>query len=151
MSNEVFGQRDTELLIAEEYHEHLKNIMEKLNSGQSWSGQFPLKRRSGEMFMALVSKSPLYEDGQLTGVVTVSSDSAIFSGINSEDLGRYKDHSRLRRLKMKRIHWHPPRPQMASSVSNLVLMYRITTSLSQFSFLSFFLFFFFFFWFCLRF
>lgn len=119
MSNEVFGQRDTELLIAEEYHEHLKNIMEKLNSGQSWSGQFPLKRRSGEMFMALVSKSPLYEDGQLTGVVTVSSDSAIFSGINSEDLGRYKDHSRLRRLKMKRIHWHPPRPQIASSVSNL--------------------------------
>ncbi|XWS61823.1 hypothetical protein CRYUN_Cryun07bG0158300 [Craigia yunnanensis] len=119
MSNEVFGQRDTELLIAEEYQAPLKKIMEKLSSGQSWSGQFPFKRRSGEMFMALVSKSPLYEDGQLTGVITVSSDAAIFNGINSENLGTYQDHSRLRRLKMKRIQWHPPRPQIASSVSNL--------------------------------
>ncbi|XP_022720003.1 serine/threonine-protein kinase EDR1-like isoform X2 [Durio zibethinus] len=119
MSNEVFGQRDTELLIAEEYHAPLKKIMEKLSSGQSWSGQFPFKRRSGEMFMALVSKSPLYEDGQLTGVITVSSDAAIFNGINSENLGSYQDHSRLRRLKMKRIQWHPPRPQIVSSVSKL--------------------------------
>ncbi|XWS48964.1 hypothetical protein CRYUN_Cryun13aG0122600 [Craigia yunnanensis] len=119
MSNEVFGQRDTELLIAEEYHAPLKKIMEKLSSGQSWSGQFPFKTRSGEIFMALVSKNPLYEDGQLTGVITVSSDAAVFNGINSENLGSYQDHSRLRRLKMKRIQWHPPRPQIASSVSNL--------------------------------
>ncbi|KAK6263048.1 hypothetical protein QUC31_008864 [Theobroma cacao] len=118
-SNEVLGQRDTELLIAEEYNTPLKKIMEKLSSGKSWSGQFPLKRRSGEMFMALVSKSPLYEDGQLTGIITVSSDAAIFNGINSESLGKYQDHGRLRRIKMKRIQWHPPRPQIAPSVSNL--------------------------------
>ena len=135
MSNEVFGQRDTELLIAEEYHAPLKKIMEKLSSGRSWSGQFPFQRRSGEMFMALVSKSPLYEDGQLTGVITVSSDAAIFNGISSENLGPYQDHSKLRRSKMKRIQWHPPRPQIVSSVSNLVLMYWITTALSHFSFL----------------
>ncbi|XVF13192.1 hypothetical protein REPUB_Repub08aG0186900 [Reevesia pubescens] len=118
-SNEVLGQRDAELLIADEYHVPLKKIMEKLSSGQSWSGQFPFKRRSGEMFMALVSKSPLYEDGQLTGVITVSSDAAIFNGINLENRRTYQDHSTPRRLKMKRIHWHPPRPQIASSVSNL--------------------------------
>lgn len=89
------------------------------------------------MFMALVSKSPLYEDGQLTGIITVSSDAAIFNGINSESLGKYQDHGRLRRIKMKRIQWHPPRPQIAPSVSNLVLMYSIATSLSHFlSFLS---------------
>lgn len=93
--------------------------MEKLISGQSWSGQFPFKRRSGEIFMALVSKSPLYEDGQLTGVVTVSSDAAIFNGLNSENTGPYQDHSRPRRSKMKGMQWHPPRPQIASSVSNL--------------------------------
>ncbi|XVF51546.1 hypothetical protein PTKIN_Ptkin04bG0193200 [Pterospermum kingtungense] len=119
MSHEVSGQRDTELLIAEEHHEHLKKIMEKLSSGQSWSGQLPMKRKSGEMFTALVSKSPLYEDGQLTGVITVSSDAAIFNGISKENQEPYEDHSRLRRLKMKRIQWHPPRPQIASSVSNL--------------------------------
>ncbi|XVF10663.1 hypothetical protein REPUB_Repub07fG0201800 [Reevesia pubescens] len=118
-SNEVFGQRDTELLIDEEYHAPLNKIMEKLSSGESWSGQFPFKRRSGEIFMALVSKSPLYEDGQLTGLVTVSSDAAVLNSINSENLGIYQDHSRLRRLQMKRVQWHPPRPQIASSVSNL--------------------------------
>ncbi|XP_016755713.2 dual specificity protein kinase shkD isoform X3 [Gossypium hirsutum] len=119
-SNEVLGQRERALLIAEEYHASLKKIMEKLISGQSWSGQFPFKRRSGEIFMALVSKSPLYEDGQLTGVVTVSSDAAIFNGLNSENTGPYQDHSRPRRSKMKGMQWHPPRPQIASSVSNLV-------------------------------
>ena len=138
MSNEVFGQRDTELLIAEEYHAPLKKIMEKLSYGQSWSGQFPFKRRSGEMFMALVSKSPFYEDGQLTGVITVSSDAAIFKGINSEHLGTYQDHGRLRRLKMKRIQWHPPQTQLALSVSNLVLIYSITTAFVPFSFSFFF-------------
>ncbi|XP_022738623.1 RGS domain-containing serine/threonine-protein kinase A-like isoform X2 [Durio zibethinus] len=118
-SNEVLGRRDTEFLIAEEYNAPLKKIMERLSFGQSWSGQFPFKRRSGEMFMALVSKSPLYEDGQLTGVITVSSDAAVFNGINSENVGTYQDHGRLKRLKMKRIDLHPPRPQLASSVSIL--------------------------------
>ncbi|XP_038999645.1 serine/threonine-protein kinase EDR1-like [Hibiscus syriacus] len=118
-SNEVLGLRDTALLIAEEYHAPLKNIMEKLISGQSWSGQFPFKRRSGEIFMALVTKSPLYEGGRLTGVVTVSSDASIFNGINKENSGTYQDHNRSRRLKSKNIQWHPPQPQIASSVSNL--------------------------------
>ncbi|KAK8307237.1 hypothetical protein V6Z12_D03G180900 [Gossypium hirsutum] len=81
-SNEVLGQRERALLIAEEYHAPLKKIMEKLISGQSWSGQFPFKRRS-------------------------------------ENTGPYQDHSRPRRSKMKGMQWHPPRPQIASSVSNL--------------------------------
>ncbi|OMP09650.1 hypothetical protein COLO4_05260 [Corchorus olitorius] len=117
-SNEVIGQRDTELLIAEEYYASVEKIMDKLTSGQTWSGQFPFKRRSGEMFMALVCRSLCYEDGQFTGIITVSSDAAIFNGINPGSLGILQ-HGRPRRLKMKKIHWHPPRPQIASSVSNL--------------------------------
>ncbi|KAK8486795.1 hypothetical protein V6N11_034352 [Hibiscus sabdariffa] len=50
---------------------------------------------------------------------SVSSDATIFNGINSENSGTYQDHSRSRRLKSKNIQWHPPRPQIASSVSNL--------------------------------
>ncbi|OMO79446.1 hypothetical protein CCACVL1_13675 [Corchorus capsularis] len=117
-SNEVIGQRDTELLIDEEYYASVEKIMEKLTSGQTWSGQFPFKRRSGEMFMALVCKSLWYEDGQFTGIITVSSDATIFNGINPGNLGILQ-HGRPKRLKMKKIHWHPPRPQIASSVSNL--------------------------------
>ncbi|KAJ6415245.1 hypothetical protein OIU84_004102 [Salix udensis] len=92
--------------------------MERLSFGQSWSGRFPFKKRSGDLFMALVTKSPLYEDGELAGIVTVSSDAAIFNTENSEN------RPRLPRLNLKRIRWIPrppiaPVPQIASSVSNL--------------------------------
>ncbi|PSS11436.1 Serine/threonine-protein kinase [Actinidia chinensis var. chinensis] len=101
---EVLGQSVDELLIDEGHYVSAKKIIERLNCGQSWSGQFPFKKRSGEIFMAIVTKSPLYEEGELVGVVTVSSDAAIFNNISSEKLRTNKDHSQ---------------PQIASSVSNL--------------------------------
>lgn len=145
MSYEVLGKRDTELLIIEEYNAFLNKIVEKLISGQSWAGQFPFKRKSGELFMALVTKSPLYENGHLTGVVTVSSDAAVFNGLKLGDLRVYQDHGRQRWLKMKRSQWYPPRPQLPSSVSNLVLMHSIANTLSHFCYLFLFWFYFHFF------
>ncbi|GKV23069.1 hypothetical protein SLEP1_g32850 [Rubroshorea leprosula] len=118
-SQEVIGLRATKLIIAEEYHEPLNKIMERLRSGQSWSGQFPFKKRSGEIFMAMVSKSPLHEDGELTGFITVSSDAAIFNMVNSDNIRTYQAHSKLHGSNPKKIQWHPPRPRIASSVSNL--------------------------------
>lgn len=133
---EVLGRRDEEFLVAEEFHNPYKKIMERLASGQSWSGQFPIKQRSGEIFMAMVTKSPLYEDGELAGFITVSSDATIFNSINPENIRKNQDRGKLGGLNMKRIRWHPPRPQIApmpqiaSSVSNLVLMYTILYFLS---------------------
>lgn len=107
--------------------------MERLARGQSWSGQFPLKKRSGETFMGIVTKSPLYENGILVGNITVSSDAALFNRIlGAENLRTNQEVSnsqhRARRSYMKSIQWHPPRPHIApvpeivSSVSNLVLI-----------------------------
>ncbi|GFZ07051.1 PAS domain-containing protein tyrosine kinase family protein [Actinidia rufa] len=73
---EVLGQSVDDLLIDEGYYVFAKKIIERVKSGQSWSGQLPFKKRSGEIFMAIVTKSPLYEEGELVGVVTVSSDAA---------------------------------------------------------------------------
>ncbi|KAG6782744.1 hypothetical protein POTOM_012158 [Populus tomentosa] len=116
--SEVIGKSATELLVAEDHYAHLKKIMERLSFGQSWSGRFPFKKRSGDLFMALVTKSPLYEEGELAGIVTVSSDSAIFNTENSQN------RARLPRLNLKKIQWNPRPPiapvtQIASSVSNL--------------------------------
>lgn len=98
-----------------------------------WSGQFPLKKRSGEIFMAMVTKTPLYEDGKLVGVISISSDAVL---VNSKEFdkqrtcqSRTNDQPGIQ--SSKRIHW-PPRPQIASSVSNLVLTNFITTSLDIF-------------------
>ncbi|RVX09090.1 putative serine/threonine-protein kinase SIS8 [Vitis vinifera] len=122
---EVLGQRVVDVLIDEAYYTHVKKIMEKLTNGQSWSGQFPLKKRSGEIFMAIVTKSPLYEDGDFVGVITVSSDAALFNNITSQYLRAYEDHAncqhRVRELNLKKIQWQS-QPQIASSVSNPVLM-----------------------------
>lgn len=104
--------------------------MEKIRVGESWSGQLPLRKRSGQSFIALVTKSPLYEDGELAGIVTVSSDAAVFNKTNSGNMRTRQDNpneqSKFHRINLKNIQWHQ-RPQiagvphLASSVSNLVL------------------------------
>ncbi|KAL2902417.1 putative serine/threonine-protein kinase SIS8 [Bienertia sinuspersici] len=114
---EATGRCFWELLVEKEYVPYMENIREKLRFGQSWSGQFPFKRRSGEVFMALVTKSPLYEDGELVGAVTVSSDAEVFNNIKS-------NQPRVPRGNMNRIQWQQrPQiafvPQMASSISDL--------------------------------
>ncbi|CAK9141839.1 unnamed protein product [Ilex paraguariensis] len=119
---EVLGQRAEELLIDEEHYTSAKKIMEALSFGQSWSGQFPFKKRSGEIFMAIVTKSPLYEDGELVGIITVSSDAVVFNNKNSENMRTHQDRPngqpKVQGINMKKMQWHP-RPQIASSVSNL--------------------------------
>lgn len=119
-ANEIIGQRLADFLVAEEYYGSLRRILHQLITGVPWSGQFPLKKRSGEIFMAMVTKTPLYEDGKLVGVISISSDAVL---VNSKDFdkqricqSRTNDQPGIQRP--KRIHW-PPRPQIASSVSNL--------------------------------
>ncbi|KAF5177923.1 Serine/threonine-protein kinase CTR1 [Thalictrum thalictroides] len=110
---EALGQRATDLITDEQYHSSIEKIMESLITGHSWSGQFPFKKRSGEIFPALVTKSPLYEDGELVGVITVSSDAAVYNILNSENLRAYREW----KLGMKKIPWHQ-KPQI-SSVSQI--------------------------------
>ncbi|RDX98674.1 putative serine/threonine-protein kinase SIS8, partial [Mucuna pruriens] len=108
-----------------------------LVKGVPWSGQFPFKKKSGEVFMAMVTKTPLYEDGELVGAITVSSDAALLNSRNSENQRTYQSgnngQSGVQSLNFKRIQW-PPRPtiaqmpQIASCVSNLVLIRVITTA-----------------------
>ena len=50
-------------------------IMEELRAGRKWSGEFPLQRRDGSTFPALVTDSPIVDEGGvLTGIIGISSD-----------------------------------------------------------------------------
>lgn len=127
---EALGQRTIELLFDEEQLHSALAIMQSLSTGRCWSGQLRLRKRSGQSFMALVTKSPLYEDGELKGIVTVSSDAAVFNNTNSRIIRTNRDNayeqSKFGKINFKRVQWHPlPQiadvPQLASSVSNLVL------------------------------
>lgn len=105
-----------------------------------WSGQFPFKKRSGEIMMAMVTKTPLYEDGELVGVISVSSDGAVFNSnkdFNKRRACQSRGNGQPGAQRFKRIQWPPrpliaPVPQIASSVSNLVLTSFITTALDFF-------------------
>ncbi|KAK4435278.1 Serine/threonine-protein kinase CTR1 [Sesamum alatum] len=124
---EVIGQRVVELLFDEEHYRSARALIERLSTGASWSGQLLLKKRSGQNFKAMVTKSPLYEDGELVGIVTVSSDAAVFNYSNWGNMRAHEEHANgqsFRRINLKKIQWHPqPQiaavPQLASSVSNL--------------------------------
>lgn len=50
-------------------------IMEQLKCGQSWSGQYHVKHKNGQEFLAYVHDSPFYNrHGQLGGIIGVSRD-----------------------------------------------------------------------------
>ncbi|XP_060207133.1 uncharacterized protein LOC132634959 [Lycium barbarum] len=118
---EVVGQRCTELLVCEEYHKLAMHAVKRLSCGQSWSGQFPFKKRTGQIFMAIVTKSLWYEDGDLFGVITVSSDAAFLNKINSEKARTSQSNGQPggRGITIKSIRWHPHQQQTASSISSL--------------------------------
>lgn len=75
--------------------------------------------------MAIVTKSPLYEDDELVGIITVSSDAAVFNNPFPERVKLDQDPAdvkcRGRGINLKKIQWRA-QPQIASSVSNLVLI-----------------------------
>lgn len=123
---EVLGRIALDVLVDEGKRGLDGSVTDRLLAGESWSGQLPMKKKSGEMFVAMVTKSLMYEDGELIGVITVSSDAAVFNNKNKEKL-TYEDHHpngllRDWRINLKKIQWHS-QPQIASSVTSLVLMF----------------------------
>ncbi|CAL9204295.1 unnamed protein product [Musa hybrid cultivar] len=119
LEDEALGKRVGDLLMNEEKIPYLGKIMDRLHRGQSWSGQLAFVKKSGEMFMAMVTKSPLYEDDDFVGVITVSSDAALLDENCSEMLRGNQDQAHGPARTCKRVRWRRP-PPIASSVSNLV-------------------------------
>ncbi|HEY0025965.1 MAG TPA: PAS domain S-box protein [Longimicrobium sp.] len=73
--HEVMGRSVVEVTPSEEMMQEAAKIMERLSRGESWSGQFPVRRRDGTTFMAQVTDTPICgPTGELVGVVGVSFD-----------------------------------------------------------------------------
>jgi hypothetical protein len=72
---EALGHNCVELLCSESTFPVASRIVARLCLGESWTGQFPLRKKSGEIFNAIVTNTPLYDDGgTLVGVIGVTSD-----------------------------------------------------------------------------
>ncbi len=74
-AEEALGQNIVSLTPSQTTKEQAASIMKELNSGNSWSGEFLVKRKDGSTFMAYVTDTPIVgNNGKITGVIGISSD-----------------------------------------------------------------------------
>jgi PAS domain S-box-containing protein len=74
-ANEALGRNIMEVTPALVNASKAAEIMSQLREGESWSGEFLVRRRDGKTFPAMVTDTPIYDDaGALIGVVGVSVD-----------------------------------------------------------------------------
>jgi PAS domain S-box-containing protein len=74
-ASEALGNNILDLLPAMVSKERAQEIMSTLRDGESWSGEFLVRRRDGSNFPAMVTDTPIYSDeGAIIGVVGVSVD-----------------------------------------------------------------------------
>ena len=76
-AGEVLGRNVLDVTPAERTREQGVEIMARLRHGESWSGDFTVRRRDGTAFVAHVPDTPMVDaDGRLTGIVGVSYESS---------------------------------------------------------------------------
>lgn len=74
-AGEVLGKNIAEVTPSDEMMESASEIMDYIMKGKTWSGEFLVRRKSGESFPALVTDSPLFDsEGQIIGIIGVSRD-----------------------------------------------------------------------------
>jgi PAS domain S-box-containing protein len=72
---EAIGANIFDLVVAKASKDLAEQIFSQMKAGNSWSGEFLVRRRDGSVFSALVTDSPIFNDKkELIGIVGVSSD-----------------------------------------------------------------------------
>eukprot|EP00249_Psilotum_nudum_P015269 c25234_g1_i1 orf=473-2905(-) len=119
--SEVLGSNVIDLLVDESTRDAATKLVARLSMGECWAGQFPFKKKSGEIFPAMLTVTPLYDDnGSFLGVIAVSNDARPFgeqlsalSTIETSQDGNSSDAS-------FRVEWQRLRNvPLASSIASL--------------------------------
>ncbi len=71
---EATGRNITTLTVPEVAQDVAADIIAALRDGVPWSGGFPVRRKDGRRFPALVTDAGIYRRGQLVGIVGVSTN-----------------------------------------------------------------------------
>jgi PAS domain S-box-containing protein len=76
-AEEALGRTSTELITRNETSAQLQDIVETLLRGESWSGDFEVKRRDGVVVPVFVTNSPVFDaNGRLSAIIGVSADAS---------------------------------------------------------------------------
>ncbi len=74
-ASEVMGRTVDEITPADVSRAQAEEIMARLREGESWSGEFRVRDKSGREFPVMVTDSPfLDEDGEIVGMIGTSSE-----------------------------------------------------------------------------
>jgi PAS domain S-box-containing protein len=74
-ADEALGRTILELNVAPDLRGDAAEVMRRLKAGESWSGEFVLRRRDGTTFPAHVSDAPVHDDdGNVVAIVGISYD-----------------------------------------------------------------------------
>lgn len=104
-------------------------MVNRVTMGESWTGQFPVKNKMGERFLAVVTNTPFYDDdGSLVGIICVSSDSrpfletrvSMWGAKNSEPDSSFGRPRNSVTAKLGLDSQQPLQVAIASKISNLV-------------------------------
>ena len=72
---EMLGRSIAETTVTEEMVDIAAKIMEQLNAGRVWSGEFPVCRKDGSRFWVHATDTPVHdEDGTLVAIIGISRD-----------------------------------------------------------------------------
>ncbi|CAA3017809.1 Tyrosine kinase [Olea europaea subsp. europaea] len=124
---EALGQDVTELLIDTRDFAVGSDIVNRVAKGESWTGQFPIKTKRGDRFIADVTNSPFcHDDGTLVGIICVSSDPRPFQEAKAaisraKGLETDSSFSRPRNFAPAKLGLDPLQPlqvTIASKISN---------------------------------
>lgn len=74
-ASEALGKNIVNLTPASFQKDQNNEVMERLKSGYSWSGEILVQRKDGSYFPAFVTDSPVHnQQGEITGIIGVSTD-----------------------------------------------------------------------------
>jgi PAS domain S-box-containing protein len=75
---EALGANILDVTPSPKLRQHAGDILATLQAGQSWAGEFEVRRRDGSFFPALINDSPIINaKGELIGIVGVSTDNTL--------------------------------------------------------------------------
>lgn len=73
-AKEAIGRNIADLCVPQMARDVAADIMDALRAGAQWSGGFLLRRKNGTMFPGLVTDAGIYREGEMVGVVGISTN-----------------------------------------------------------------------------
>ncbi|CAF1703549.1 BnaCnng32240D [Brassica napus] len=74
---EAVGQNPINVMVDDHDTAFAMNITQRCFNGESWTGEFPVRNKSGHRFSAVSTCSPFYDDaGSLVGIISITSKAA---------------------------------------------------------------------------